>query len=162
MSVKECLARTRSFSVAATGLLMLVAARGPATFAADGFVLGPGVVISGLSDTEPLSGNVEIGEAAVVRSRTIRSSTLARQSVPAADRAASYRGAELFANSQAALPLLVSDLRPQPYSTARPMVGRSVGARPAAPWTRSSQSLSQTAETGQPLESSDSSWASLR
>jgi len=162
MSSKECLARARSFNVAATGLLMLVGAHGPATFAADGFVIGPGVMISGLSETMPLAGSLEFGEAAVARSRTSRSSTLARQSVPAPDRAASYRGAELFANSQAALPLLVSDLRPQPFSTARPMVGRSVGARPAAPWTRSSRLLGQSSEAGQRLESSESSWANLR
>jgi hypothetical protein len=162
MSSKECLARARSFTVAATGLLMLVGAPGPVTFAADGFVIGPGVMISGLSETKPLAGSLEISEAAVARPRTSRSSTLARQSVPAPDRAASYRGAELFANSQTALPLLVSDLRPQPFSTARPMVGRSVGARPAAPWTRSSQALGHPAETGEPLESSETSWANLR
>jgi hypothetical protein len=57
--------------------------------------------------------------------------TVLRQSVPARDRAETYRTGELFRNTRVALPLLVADLEPR-TTVARPMSGRSVGARPMA------------------------------
>jgi hypothetical protein len=63
--------------------------------------------------------------------------SLVRQSQPARDRSLTYRSSDLFSLSKSAVPLLVADLEPRQASVARPMSGRSVGARPAAAWTRS-------------------------
>lgn len=98
-------------------------------------------IIGGLADMgdmEPLAGAGGWADAAATAG-DVRASVRAnvRQSVPARDRAASYRSGELFRNSKAALPLLVADLEPRLIAVAQPMSGRSVGARPAAAWTRS-------------------------
>jgi len=60
-----------------------------------------------------------------------------RQSVPTRDRAETYRFDEMFQNTRVAMPLLVADFEVSVVSVARPMSGRSVGAAPAAAWTRS-------------------------
>lgn len=102
-------------------------------------------IIGGLADMgdmEPLAGvgAWANGEAtAAATAGEVRASVRAnvRQSVPAHDRAESYRSGELFRNSKVALSLLVADLEPRVIAVAQPMSGRSVGARPAAAWTRS-------------------------
>lgn len=65
------------------------------------------------------------GVASAVKSR-------ARQSLPAQDRAASYREGDLFRHSRVVVPLLVMDLEPVRFTSVRPMSGRSVGVRPVA------------------------------
>ena len=90
---------------------------------------------------EPLM-DLDNGEAAAAEAAESTASVKAsigasvRQSVPVRDRATNYRAAELFRNSKVALPLLVADLEPQVIFVPQPMSGRSVGARPSAPWTR--------------------------
>jgi hypothetical protein len=119
----------------------LSGAFGPAVLAAEGFLAGPDGIVGGLAvlgDLEPLaaidrSTSASIGPVATPAARP----SLGRQSLPAQDRALSYRNADLFALSKSAVPLLVADLEPRQASVARPMSGRSVGARPAAAWTRS-------------------------
>jgi hypothetical protein len=60
-----------------------------------------------------------------------------RTSVPAANRSRSlFGGGEVFANSAAVLPLLVSDLEPAISPVSRPLSGRLVGARPSLPINR--------------------------
>jgi hypothetical protein len=113
----------------------------PAALAAEGFLAGPDGIVGGLAvlgDLEPLaaidrSTSVGIGAVSTPTNRP----GLGRQSLPAQDRALSYRSSDLFALSKSAVPLLVADLEPRQASVARPMSGRSVGARPAAAWTRS-------------------------
>jgi hypothetical protein len=97
--------------------------------------------LANIGDMEPLAdrGN---GEAATADAAKMTASVKAsigasvRQSVPVRDRSVTYRTAELFRNSKVALPLLVADLEPNVISVPQPMSGRSVGARPSAPWTR--------------------------
>ena len=101
-----------------------------------------GSLIGGLADMvdmEPLAGadSWAMGEATASTGEVkagIRASV--RQSVPARDRATTYRSGELFRNSKVAVPLLVADLEPRVIAVAQPMSGRSVGARPAAARTR--------------------------
>ena len=101
--------------------------------------------LADMGDMEPASGGDSWarGEAVEFKSESTLAGEMkagvqanVRQSVPARDRAATYRHAELFRNSKVALPLLVVDLEPQVIAVARPMSGRSVGALPAAAWTR--------------------------
>lgn len=101
-----------------------------------------GSIIGGLADLgdmEPVV-NAEAGASGKSSAQNVAASIRAnvRQSVPARERSATYRSSELFRNSKAALPLLVADLEPRMILTVQPMSGRSVGARPAAAWTRSS------------------------
>lgn len=93
--------------------------------------------LAGVADLEPVAV-VEDVDIDMVAAETpaARAKSFARQSVPARDRAGSYRDGELFRNSKVALPLLVADLEPKVAASIRPMSGRSVGARPAAAWTR--------------------------
>jgi hypothetical protein len=122
-------------------LMALIALAG-ANCPAEGIVdLGLVGGLADVGDMEPAAGGDSWanGEAAEMKSADevragIRASV--RQSVPARDRAVTYRHAELFRNSKVALPLLVADLEPQVIAVARPMSGRSVGALPAASWTR--------------------------
>ena len=127
-----------SWSVPLTALIALAGANCPAEGIVDGSIIGG---LADMGDIESLAGmdSWESGEATAAKSAGevkagIRASV--RQSVPAHDRAATYRHAELFRNSKVALPLLVADLEPQVLAVARPMSGRSVGALPAAAWTR--------------------------
>jgi hypothetical protein len=91
--------------------------------------------------------------------RSTGSPASTRQSVPDRDRASSYRSDEVFGHSKVAVPLLVADLEPQKMGAdIRPMSGRSVGARPAAPWTRPlTRALNETAG---PTGDSSASWSS--
>jgi len=100
---------------------------------ADSLVVG----LAGAADLQPAREVAGPGEIASGTPRgTARS--LARQSVPVEDRSVEYLDDEMFRNSKVVLPLLVLDLEPRVASSVRPMSGRSVGARPAAPWTRAS------------------------
>lgn len=105
-----------------------------------------GSIIGGLADLgdmEPVA-NAEAGASSETSGKSSAQNVAAsiranvRQSVPARERSATYRSSELFRNSRVALPLLVADLEPRMILTVQPMSGRSVGARPAAAWTRSS------------------------
>ena len=113
----------------------------PAALAAEGFLHGPDGIVGGLAQLGDLAPVAATGRAASVGSGSAATPTsrpgLGRQSLPARDRALSYRSSELFVHSKSAVPLLVADLEPRQASVARPMSGRSVGARPAAAWTRS-------------------------
>ena len=119
-------------------LIALVAVRCPAEDMEDNSIIGG---LANFGDMEPLADRSN-GEAARVDAEKLTASVKAsigasvRQSVPVRDRAATYRAAELFRNSKVALPLLVADLEPQVIFVPQPMSGRSVGARPSAPWTR--------------------------
>lgn len=131
----------------------------PTVLAAEGFLAGHDGIVGGLAvlgDLEPLaaidrSKSASIGPVVTPAARQ----SLGRQSLPARDRSLSYRNADLFALSKAAVPLLVADLEPRQASVARPMSGRSVGARPAAAWTRSvpgsTSFLSETAPSAAAL-----------
>jgi hypothetical protein len=119
----------------------LIGAFAPTVLAAEGFLAGHDGIVGGLAvigDLEPLAGinrstSASIGPVATSVARP----SLGRQSLPSQDRALSYRSADPFALSKSVVPLLVADLEPRQASIARPMSGRSVGARPAAAWTRS-------------------------
>jgi hypothetical protein len=113
----------------------------PAALAAEGFLNGPDGIVGGLAQLGDLAPLAAIDRAASVGSGSAATPAsrpgLGRQSLPARDRALSYRSNELFVHSKSAVPLLVADLEPRQASVARPMSGRSVGARPSAAWTRS-------------------------
>ena len=121
-----------------TALIALTGASCPAESIGDTSMIG------GLSDMivlEPLAAagdeSTSFARDTVGRSQAgLRSG--GRQSVPARDRAATYRSEEVFRNSKVAMPLLVVDLEPQVIFVPQPMSGRSVGATPAAAWTRTS------------------------
>lgn len=95
-------------------------------------------VVDGLAmmqDLEPLDASA----ASRVASRKVTSSAFrveARSSTPDVDRSKSYTSADPFAGTRSVLPLLVADLNPQAMAVARPMTGRSVGARPSLPLAR--------------------------
>jgi hypothetical protein len=152
------------WSVPLMALIALAGANCPAEGIVD---LG---LVGGLADMGDLEGDLELaaggswasGEAAEFKSEAkssgevtagIRASV--RQSVPTRDRAATYRHAELFRNSKVAVPLLVADLEPQVVAVARPMSGRSVGALPAASWTRPAAAIAIPRTTGR----EPASWA---
>jgi hypothetical protein len=124
------------WSVPLMALIALAGANCPAED--DGSLVGG---LADMVDMEPLAGvdSWASGEATATTSTgTVKAGIRAsvRQSVPARDRAATYRSGELFRNSMVAVPLLVADLEPRVIAVAQPMSGRSVGARPAAAWTR--------------------------
>ena len=131
--------------------------------AADGFLGGSGSLVVGLTDASDLQPLMAAKSSTISRVRPtaaampVASNSRARQSVPASDRAASY-GGDLFRNSKVVLPLLVADLSPKTIATARPMSGRSVGARPSAPWTQSS--IAPAAPQVAPGRESSVSWSS--
>jgi hypothetical protein len=126
------------WSVPLMALIALVAVRCPAEDVEDNSIIGG---LANIGDMEPLADR-DNGEAARADAAKMTASVKAsvgasvRQSVPVRDRSATYRTAELFRNSKVALPLLVADLEPNVISVPQPMSGRSVGARPSAPWTR--------------------------
>jgi len=130
--------RSSLLPVVASLMSLLAVSVGSQAIAADGF---SGSLVGGLADLSDLSPLMAADASVAVpaaRGAAVGGSTsLGRQSVPAADRSTSYRGGEVFANSKVAVPLLVADLEPKSVSLARPMSGRSVGARPSASWTRS-------------------------
>ena len=104
---------------------------------------GPREDVAGLVET--LVASNDLKPAPSVGSPTLASRSggsvigpVASRSTPEVRGAASTR--ELFSNSKAVVPLLVSDLEPSVISVARPMVGSLVGARPLMPWSRSSAS----------------------
>lgn len=116
-------------------------ALGAAALASDGVPLSIVGDLSSGADLAPLAvesrRSIDLNGA---KSSVAAVKSFARQSVPARDRADSYRDGEVFRNSKVALPLLVVDLEPQGAIGIRPMAGRSVGARPAAAWTRAATS----------------------
>ena len=126
---------TRWICFSLTGVSMIASAQ--IVHAEGGLHFVDGVVggLANLSAMRIPAKSEIVVAAPEVRSRISAIDSLARQSVPVRDRAASYGRGDLFAHSQAALPMLVADLRPRPRSSARPMAGRSVGALPAAKWT---------------------------
>lgn len=151
--------RSGLLSPVALLISVLAGSMGSPTIAGDGFY---GLVggLADASDLTPLMAtDARVAVSAAEASSTIRSTSLGRQSVPAADRAASYRDGEVFANSKVAVPLLVADLEPKTVSRARPMSGRSVGARPSAAWTRPRVSAGDVpkSQAGQPAMA----WTSL-
>ncbi|MFM7244118.1 MAG: hypothetical protein ACKO40_08075 [Planctomycetaceae bacterium] len=97
---------------------------------------GHGVVdgLAVMRDLEPIADVVAASPTSKPSAFTFR--TEARASTPAVDRAKSYGSSDPFASSRAVLPLLVVDLTPSHASVARPMTGRSVGARPSLPLAR--------------------------
>lgn len=110
------------------------------------FGISGGIVegLAVLGDLEP-NGAVEPATSSLTLAATSpMKQAMTRQSVPTRDRAVSYRGSEVFALSKTAMPLLVADLEPRGVSVARPMSGRSVGARPSAAWTKSPPTLSES------------------
>jgi len=102
--------------------------------AADG---GSSLVVGLAKSTDLEPGRFVADRGGETRSRPAAATQAsARQSVPAVNRAASYQE-DVFRNSKVAVPLLVIDLELRALSGVRPMSGRSVGATPAAAWTRS-------------------------
>lgn len=107
--------------------------------AGDGFVGD----LAAMNDLEPLA---EI--AALQRDRlpalstfgqaaSAQADTQLRSSVPSSARAHSLFGGQVFANSSAAIPLLIGDLEPVASPVSRPLAGgRLVGARPSLPLNR--------------------------
>jgi hypothetical protein len=166
MSIKGFFTGGRWIGISVVAVVAAVGLQATAAHAADGFQLPMnGSVISGFAVQSDLARTTAGSSAVVIpaaRARTSTTSTMARQSVPDRDRAASYRGGELFANSKTVLPLLVADLQPRLASTARPMSGRSVGARPAAPWTRTPLSVVTPAPARSTGPSTGVAWADLR
>jgi len=133
-----------SWAVLAT--VVMTAAGQAGGLSVDGDATG-GIVggLSVMADLEPLA------EIAAMQRGTIltdvsggkgfaKPDTQLRSSVPAINRALSYAPSEVFANSKSVMPLLVSDIEPVVVAVARPLSGRSVGARPslsfAKPLTR--------------------------
>jgi hypothetical protein len=135
----------------------VIASFGTSARAADAL---SGSLVGGLvdmSDMRPLLA-MDAPSKSAGRSRSTGSQAFTRQSVPDRDRAASYRTDELFGHSKVALPLLVVDLEPQQVgSDIRPMSGRSVGARPAAAWTR--PLIRPLGESVGPTRQSATSWS---
>lgn len=166
MSIDRFFAGSRWLGVSLTAVVAAAGLQASAVQAADAFQLpARGSIVSGFAIQSDLS-QTSIRSSAVVipaaRARTSATSTMARQSVPARDRAASYRGGELFANSKTVLPLLVADLQPRPASSARPMSGRSVGASPAAAWTRTPLSAVTPVPARPTGTATGAAWADLR
>jgi hypothetical protein len=107
-----------------------------------------GGVVGGLSvmaDLEPLAEIAALQQGTILTDISVgkafaKTDTQLRSSVPALNRAQSYAPSEVFANSKAVMPLLVSDIEPVVVAVSRPLSGRSVGARPslsfAKPLTR--------------------------
>jgi hypothetical protein len=95
---------------------------------------GPGLV-EGLAVMNDLEPSATVAEPAT-RLSAYTFTTQARASTPAVDRSRSYGVADPFASSRAVFPLLVDDLTPNRVAVARPMTGRSVGARPSLPLAR--------------------------
>jgi hypothetical protein len=147
-----------SVGVAVAVTAMVIVGVGSAARASDGF---SGSLVGGfvnLNDMQPLA-EIDSSARSSAPSRAAASRGLTRQSVPARDRAASYRSDEVFGHSKVALPLLVADLEPQQAGfDIRPMSGRSVGARPAAAWTRPLIRPLDAADG--PARDSSTSWSS--
>ncbi|MFM7135889.1 MAG: hypothetical protein ACKO1M_02300 [Planctomycetota bacterium] len=128
----------RRWSVPLTALIALTGVN----CLAEGIV-DPGIVggLADMGDMEPLANvGSNTGLIASTSAHEVNAGVRAsaRQSVPVRDRSTTYRTGELFRHSKVALPLIVADLEPRVVATAQPMSGRSVGARPAAAWTRTS------------------------
>lgn len=123
--------------LAAVTVSLLAMAGGTPALGGDHYSQSLVAELAGSADLEPISvveqAPVDLTAAAA---RGSKASSFARQSVPARDRSTAYRGGELFRNTKVAVPLLVADLEPRVASGIRPMSGRSVGARPAASWTK--------------------------
>lgn len=121
-------ARGVEFTAPATG--------GPA---AAGFVSDLAV----MNDLEPLAAIAAIQRdqlpalSAFGQAESPQADTQLRSSVPSSARARSLFGGQVFANSSAAIPLLIGDLEPVASSVSRPLSGgRLVGARPSLPLNR--------------------------
>ncbi len=109
---------------------------------ADGGVVGG---LSVMADLEPLAEIAALQRGTILTDISTEKAfakpdTQLRSSVPALNRAQSYAPGEVFINSKSVMPLLVSDIEPVVVAVARPLSGRSVGARPslsfAKPLTR--------------------------
>ncbi len=98
--------------------------------------LDRGVVdgLAAMRDREPLDPVTAAEVSRKVSASTFR--VEARQSVPDVNRSRSYSVADPFACTRVVLPLLVVDLTPNQAAVARPLTGRSVGARPSLPLAR--------------------------
>jgi len=106
MSIKGFFTGGRWIGISLAAVVAAVGLQATAAHAADGFQLPMnGSVISGFAVQSDLARTTAGSSAVVIpaaRARTSTTSTMARQSVPDRDRAASYRGGELFANSKTA------------------------------------------------------------
>lgn len=140
----------RPFPWAATGLLavMLVMLTGAIPALGDEVVFRGGrSLVGGLavpSDLQATSGAESAPALLPLGVAPVSRQSMARQSVPARNRSASYRDADVFTLSKFAVPLLVADLEPRISEVAQPMSGRSVGARPSAAWTRTLSNFSES------------------
>jgi hypothetical protein len=151
-----------SVGVAVTVTAMVIVGVGSAARASDGFsgcLVGGSVDLNDILNDMQRLAEIDSSTRSSAPSRAAASRGLTRQSVPARDRAASYRSNEVFGHSKVALPLLVADLEPQQAGfDIRPMSGRSVGARPAAAWTRPLIRPLNAADG--PARDSSTSWSS--
>lgn len=137
----------RPFPCAATGLLVVMLTGAIPVLGDEVVFRGGRSLVGGLavpSDLQATSGVESTPALLPLGVAPVSKQSLARQSVPARDRAASYRDADVFSLSKSAVPLLVMDLEPRAAAVAQPMSGRSVGARPSAAWTRTLPSLSES------------------
>lgn len=119
---------------------------GPAV-GGESFFSSSGGIVEGLAvvgDLKPAGAGEPSTSSLTLAAASPMKQAMTRQSVPTRDRAVSYRGSEVFALSKTAMPLLVVDLESRGVSVARPMSGRSVGARPSAAWTKSLPTLSES------------------
>lgn len=129
--------RSSAYGLGAVTAALLSASLGMPALGGDDFSHSIVADLAGGADLEPVAMVEDVSsDVVVVETQAAKAKSFARQSVPARDRAGSYRDGELFRNSKVALPLLVADLEPKVAAGLRPMSGRSVGARPAAAWTR--------------------------
>ncbi|MFM8415083.1 MAG: hypothetical protein ACKOCX_10200 [Planctomycetota bacterium] len=157
ISIRSC-----ACGLVAVTAAMLTASLGMPALGGDDFSDSLVAGLAGLADLEPVAAVDDVSiDVVPVEPQAARAKSFARQSVPARDRAVSYRDGELFRNSKAALPLLVADLEPQAAASIRPLSGRSVGARPAAAWTRpTTPALSVEPRTDSPKRPS-AAWSSF-
>lgn len=130
-------------SWAALATVVMTAAGQAGGLSADGDATG-GVVggLAVMTDLEPLAEIAALQRGTILTDISgakafAKPDTKLRLSVPALNRARSYAPSEVFANSKAVMPLLVSDIEPVVVAVSRPLSGRSVGARPSLPFVKS-------------------------
>ena len=144
---------------------MVSIAFGTSALHAEGFTDSMVAGLAGMADLEPVAdledGRIEAEEVAEVSPAAVKARSFARQSVPARDRASAYREGELFRNSKVAVPLLVADLEPRAAFGIRPLSGRSVGARPAAAWTKPATAAPVVEPRNDSSKRASATWSSV-
>ncbi|MCE9629607.1 MAG: hypothetical protein K8S94_02650 [Planctomycetia bacterium] len=125
--------KTRWFSASCAISLLISVAAGTGVSAADYLAKDDS---AGLVEMLAATTDMRPADTAIATKQPVR------QVAPVAkpDRLSATSATELFSNSKAVLPLLVSDLEPSVVSISRPLTGSSVGARPSLPWSRVSAS----------------------